>query len=271
MAALDMNTLNQYVRLEDGQFGQQVAEGTALVDISHSNLQQRWPEIRVDLHTTVGALKDRLYRHGGTGAGFQRLVLKQDGTTLCELDDDTKMLGFYGVATGMNIHIIDTDPYSFSKDGGLENVDLVEKYVMSDEDYNKRENSIRAYKKKMREKDPYFTLLPENRREPKNKNPPTEKDVEGFTVGDRCQIQPGSRRGVVAWKGDGENLVGNGYWIGVRLDEPLGKGNGTVKGKRFFEADEKHAAFVRPDKCEVGDFPELDPLAELSSDDEDEI
>mmetsp|Transcript_14945 Transcript_14945/g.29063 ORF Transcript_14945/g.29063 Transcript_14945/m.29063 type:complete len:272 (-) Transcript_14945:269-1084(-) len=271
MAAMDMNTLNQYVRLEDAHFGQQIAEGTALVDVTHSNLEQRWPEIRVDLHTTVGALKDRLYRHGGTGAGFQKLVLKQDGAVLCELDDDSKMLGYYGVATGMNIHIVDTDPYSFSKDGGLENVDLVKKYVMSDEDYEKRDNSLRNYKKKMRETDPYFTFLPENRREPKNLNPPTAEDVKDFKIGDRCQVEPGARRGTIVWKGDGEGYVGNGYWIGVHLDEPLGKSNGTVKGKKFFEVPEKHGAFIRPDKVEVGDFPERDIFAELSSDDEDEI
>jgi len=241
--------------------------------VTHSNLEQQWPEIRLDLHCTIAAIKDRLYLHGGTGAGFQRLVLKQDGQTLCVMDDDTKMLGYYGVTSGMNIHIVDMDPHSYSKDGGLENVNLVEKYVMSDEDYEKRENALRNYKKKMREKDPYWTFLPENRREPKNKNPPGPDSVKVISgqIGERCQIQPGSRRGVVAWTGCGEESgIGNGYWVGVMLDEPLGKGNGTVKGTKLFECGDNHASFVRPDKVEVGDFPERDPLDELSSD-EDEL
>jgi len=272
MAALDMNSLGQYIRLEDHNQYQQLAEGTVSVLVSHSNLDQQWPEIRFDLHSTIGAIKDRLYRHGGTGAGFQKLLLKQNGQTLCELTPDDRMLGFFGVSSGMEIHIVDTDPYSFSKDGGLENVDLVEKYVMSEEDYERRENSLRAYKKKMREKDPYFTFLPENRREPKNKNPPGPETIEAFNIGDRCEIQPGSRRGTIAWKGANEG-IGNGYWVGVHLDEPLGKGDGAIAktGDRLFECPANHAAFVRPDKVTAGDFPELDPLAELESDDEDEI
>jgi len=31
--------------------------------------------------------------------------------------------------------------------------------------------------------------------------------------------------------------LGNGYYIGVRLDEPYGNSNGTVKGIKYFLAD----------------------------------
>lgn len=41
------------------------------------------------------------------------------------------------------IHVIDTDPTSLSAGGWLEDVSKVEKYVMSDEDYARRENSYR--------------------------------------------------------------------------------------------------------------------------------
>lgn len=54
--------------------------------------------------------------------------------------------------------------------------------------------------------------------------------------------------------------------IGVKFDEPVGKGDGTRNGKRYFEAEPKYAAFVRPNKVKVGDFPALDILD--SSDDE---
>lgn len=268
-----MNTLSQYVRLEDHNQFQQLAEGTVSLLVTHSNLNQQWPEIRFDLRSSVGAVKDRLYRHGGTGAGFQKLMLKKGGQTLCELTPDDRMLGFFGVQSGMELHIIDTDPYSFSKDGGLENTDHVEKYVMSDEDYERREGSLRAYKKKMRETDPYWTFLPENRREPKNLNPPGPESIKDLNIGDRCEIQPGGRRGKIVWKGEHE-AIGNGSWVGVELDEPLGRGDGTV-GKKghevsLFKTAPKHAAFVRADKMQVGDFPEKDIFDELSSD-EDEI
>ena len=39
--------------------------------------------------------------------------------------------------------------------------------------------------------------------------------------------------------------VSQGKWIGVALDEPKGKNNGTVQGKRYFTCEENHGIFVR--------------------------
>lgn len=271
MATYDIESLKQYVRMEDHKQYQKLAPGIVSLHISHNNLKQTWPEIRVDLHTTIGALKDRLYRHCGTAAGFQKLLLRDNGKTLCELLPDDRMLGYFGVQSGMEIHIVDNDSFSFSKNGGLENISLVEKFVMSDADYDKRPDSIRNYKKKMRETDPYFTLLPENRREPSVSKAPGVETLEPFNVGDRCEVAPGSRRGRIEWKGLCP-VIGPGAWIGVKLDEPLGKCDGSVgfgkHEKRLFTCEQKYGAFVRPDKCTVGDFAEIDPLDELSSEDE---
>lgn len=44
------------------------------------------------------------------------------------------------------IHITDSDPGSLSANGWLEDTSLVEKYVMSDADYDKREKSYRKWK-----------------------------------------------------------------------------------------------------------------------------
>ena len=266
-----MGALGAYVTAEDDMKFYGMAEGTVSVTVTHSNLQQQWPELRFDLHTTVGALKDRLYRHGGTGGAYQRLLLKSaDGTVLCELKDDTKMLGFYGVQSGQVIHIVDTDPYSFSKDGGLENVNLVKKYEMSDEDYDKRENTLRAYKRKQREKDPHFTFFPENRRAPAGP-PPGPESVAGIEVGQRCEVNPGGRRGEVKFVGEWKNVtkeINKGFWVGVKLDEPLGKSNGTIKGVKYFECADKYGCFARPAKVTCGDFPEID---EFASDSEEEL
>jgi hypothetical protein len=75
----------------------------------------------------------------------------------CVLADDSKKLGFYGVSDGMRIHIVDTDPFSLSKDGGLDDVSQIEKYRMSEEEYDKREGTLRAWKREQQRLNPHFT------------------------------------------------------------------------------------------------------------------
>ncbi|KAJ8442565.1 hypothetical protein Cgig2_026507 [Carnegiea gigantea] len=80
-------------------------------------------------------------------------------------------------------------------------------------------------------------------------------------VGDRCQVEPGEKRGVVKYVGRAENL-GPGFWVGIQYDEPLGKHDGLVKGTRYFNCPPNHGGMVRPDKVQVGDYPERDPFEE---------
>lgn len=44
-------------------------------------------------------------------------------------------------------------------------------------------------------------------------------------MGDRCQVEPGEKRGIVKYVGRAESL-GPGYWVGIQYDEPLGKHDG---------------------------------------------
>jgi tubulin-folding cofactor B len=52
--------------------------------------------------------------------------------------------------------------------------------------------------------------------------------------------------------------LGQGFFVGVKLDEPFGHSKGVVKCVKNFEASDKFAVFVRPNALEIGDFPELD-------------
>jgi len=42
-----------------------------------------------------------------------------------------------------------------------------------------------------------------------------------------------------------------GEWVGVELDAPKGKNNGTVKGKQYFSCAPKHGMMFKPYDCEV--------------------
>ncbi len=41
-------------------------------------------------------------------------------------------------------------------------------------------------------------------------------------------------------------------WIGVRYDEPVGKNNGSILGKKFFDASKNCGGFVKPECVKVG-------------------
>lgn len=143
-------------------------------------------------------MKEKFRKHIGTPIEHQRLILKEQGQVVCEMFDNTKMLGFYSVRSGMEIHIIDTDPFSLSRGGGLTDVSLVEKYRMADEDYDKRKNSMRQYIRDQRSKDPNFKLKPKSGPTSEPAQPveiPGVESIEGITVGARCEVMPGSRRG----------------------------------------------------------------------------
>lgn len=40
----------------------------------------------------------------------------------------------------------------------------------------------------------------------------------------------------------------NGTWIGIELDTPTGKNDGTVQNIQYFSCKPKHGIFVRGDK-----------------------
>lgn len=185
------------------------------------------------------------------------------------------MLGFYSVESGMEIHVIDTDPFSLSRGGGLTDTSLVEKYKISDEAYDKRAGTMREFIKEQRKKDPNFKLKPKAPMkmgvagsEEAAAPPPGIESVEGITVGARCEVTPGERRGTVKFIGEIPEIKAGGYWVGIQLDEPSGSNDGTIKGVRYFICPDKYGAFVRGTNIKVGDYPERDIFED---DDEDEI
>ncbi len=73
-----------------------------------------------------------------------------------------------------------------------------------------------------------------------------------------------TRRGTIRHLGPVPEIPGmGGWWVGVELDEPVGKNDGSVAGTRYFDAPAKTGVFVRSERVEAGDFPPLNDLEEL--------
>ncbi|XP_058802610.1 dynactin subunit 1-like isoform X2 [Phymastichus coffea] len=62
-------------------------------------------------------------------------------------------------------------------------------------------------------------------------------------IGQRVEIMGKDCQGVIAYIGHPQFAAGK--WIGVVLDEPKGKNNGTIKGQIYFKCAENHGMFVR--------------------------
>ncbi|CAG9467762.1 unnamed protein product [Pedinophyceae sp. YPF-701] len=272
------DALRAYVTMEDSGFQNQ-GDTTVRLHITHSNLKQtRLQEVRLDLHMTIAAVKHKLVSHTGTNASTMRLQLRDaSNTPLADLDDARK-LGFYSPEDGMVLHVIDLDPTSASANGWLEDVSKVEKYQISEEAYNARENTYRKFKEDKLREDPTWTIEKEMaKRRGVPYVPPAKaekagpdycaEEARGISVGDRCSVEPGDRRGEVCFVGQVEGLP-QGWWVGVKYDEPVGKNDGSVKGTKVFECAPGYGGFVRPDKMKVGDYP---PLDDLEGSDFDEI
>ncbi|CAK9227045.1 unnamed protein product [Sphagnum jensenii] len=256
MAAM-LDALKSYVRTPSTQ---NQAEDTVLLHVTHSNLKQHFIEIRFDLHTTIERVKEKLRDRCGTPVESMSLQLYDDtNTKICDLIDDFRPIGYYSPLDGYRIHVIDADPTSMSAGGWLEDTSLVEKYTISEDAYNKREDTFRKYREKRVAEDPTWTLQ-------KVTEDHMADIASGIEVGARCEVDPGGKRGVVKFVGTADTLAA-GFWVGVQYDEPVGKHDGLVKGKRYFTCPPGHGAMLRPDKIKVGDYPERDPF----EDEEEEI
>ncbi|XP_015594869.1 dynactin subunit 1 isoform X2 [Cephus cinctus] len=64
-----------------------------------------------------------------------------------------------------------------------------------------------------------------------------------YKVGQRVEISGKDCQGVIAYIG--HPAFATGKWIGVILDEPKGKNNGTIKGQSYFKCQENCGMFVR--------------------------
>jgi dynactin 1 len=63
-------------------------------------------------------------------------------------------------------------------------------------------------------------------------------------IGQKVKVTGKDVQGLIAFVGP-TNFAPD-TWIGVKLDEPKGKNNGTVQGVEYFKCEDKHGLFVKP-------------------------
>ncbi|KAK7882620.1 hypothetical protein WMY93_028794 [Mugilogobius chulae] len=193
---------------------------------------------------------------GASATSMELELFSVSDQFLLKLEDNEALLGSFPVDDDCRIHVID-------KSGGLlgefSDVSKVEKFELPDEDYEKRSNTARSFLKKQGVGRYNEEEVTKKKAELAAREEQQKAAAEAISVGSRCKVQvPGqpTKLGSVMFVGPTDFKPG--FWVGVKYDEPLGKNDGSVNGKRYFECPNKYGAFVKPLSVIVGDFPEED-------------
>lgn len=67
----------------------------------------------------------------------------------------------------------------------------------------------------------------------------------GFQIGDGVTVA-GQKNGIVRFIG--RTQFATGVWLGIELDQPVGKNDGSVSGIRYFDCKASHGVFAPPSK-----------------------
>ena len=134
--------------------GDQVSSYLVL-DVTHSHMTRRFAEIKFDGDMPLSQIKDQLENRIGTSVADQSLTLKNCKNELvAQMNDDLMTLHQYGAQNGYLIHITDNNSHAVM--GQWDDVSKVEKYVMSDVDYDKKEDTYRNFRKRQIALNPNF-------------------------------------------------------------------------------------------------------------------
>ncbi|CAG5113407.1 Oidioi.mRNA.OKI2018_I69.chr2.g7518.t1.cds [Oikopleura dioica] len=225
-------------------------------------------EKRYDKGLSIRELKGKLELITGCSPASMKLSLEsRKGEKICDMDDDERLLGSYPVEDCCGIRVIDPESFDWS------DLNKIEKQEMDDDTYDTfKPTSVKPTVREYKRIHKLGMFNPENQKKALEDMEAQEKKDkearENFKVGQRCEVtlkSKGKQRGEVKFVGN-VSFQPN-VWIGIQLDLPYGKNNGTVEGQKYFECPNNFGVFAKPDSVEVGDFPnEEDDL--FSSEDE---
>lgn len=206
---------------------------------------------------TIAELKSKLEMIVGAPASCMDLELfSVTDQFLQKIEDNEALLGSFPVDDECRIHVIDK---SGGQAGEFSDLSKVEKFTLPDEAYENRTESARSFMKKHRVGRYNEEEMAKKKADLAAREEEEKAAAEAISVGSRCKVTvPGqpTKVGTVMYVGTTDFKPGS--WVGVKYDEPLGKNDGSVEGKRYFECPNKYGAFVKPLSVTVGDFPEED-------------
>ncbi|CAO1627280.1 unnamed protein product [Parajaminaea phylloscopi] len=162
-----------------------------------------------------------------------------------------------GAQDGMGLKVLDDRPPDVvARLMAQEDDPNVDSYAMSDEAYQQRQDTVLAFKQrnKLGRFDPSVQAQAATRAQ-------SHAEAASRThipLSSRCELldeAPPARRGTVRYVGHPAFASSSQLWVGVEFDEPVGKNDGSVQGKRYFDCKPRHGGFVRADKIQVGDYP----------------
>ena len=127
-----------------------------------------------------------------------------------------------------SLQVLDITDLNNENVGKYTDVSQVEKYEMTDKEYENRTDTVLAYKKRN-----------EIGRFNKDNQAMEEEELipQDINVNDRCKVLPQSAQemdklGYIRYIG--KPSFAKGVWIGVELDEPLGKNDGRLVVNKYF-------------------------------------
>jgi len=218
-----------------------------------TNLTSFASERRFDKSISISSLKGKLELITGASSSNMQLELyDKEDKLVTRLDNADALLGSLPVEDGMRLHVFDKT----HQPGEFEDTSKVEKFVLPDEEYSKRDDSVRAFlaRNKLGK---YSDDSAEMEKQKELQEKEEEELANKIPIDSRIEVRvPGQlvRRGSVMFVG--KVHFKPGWWIGVKYDEPYGKNDGSVEGKRYFECIPKYGGFVKPQHITVGEFPE---------------
>jgi len=148
-------------------------------------------------------------------ADMQLTLLNEENKFVCELKQEGQTLAEAGIQNNFTVRVEDRSGKYVNQQAGS-----VEHYKIDDDNYRQREESFLNFKKR---------VVPPH-----------------IVVGNRCTVtskMKGNRSGVISYVGD-VDFKPDEVMVGVILDEPQGKHDGSVDGKRYFQCESPYGIFV---------------------------